>query len=173
MRFSTIFSNSTMSKITFVALRRFIYPPSRWGGFGVIDYLVWSIGQIAAPLLSSPLHFTPYTLHFTPYTLHSTPAAPLLSSDEQRPPLLRRQRTATSPMLHQQGKWVLDFQGHHHLSDCGGWWGRFAYRCHCPVRCYTQGCCRWGARIQMVDRLWIGRRCSRPAHLAPNKRTAA
>jgi hypothetical protein len=32
------------SKITFVALRRFIYPPGRWGGFGAIGYWIWAIG---------------------------------------------------------------------------------------------------------------------------------
>ena len=97
-----------------------------------------------------------------------------LSSDEQRPPTLRRQQTTTSPMDHRQGIGRIDHLCRllHH-PDCGGWWGRFACRCYRPVHCYTQDGCHQARTTQMVDTLWIGRRCSRPAHLAPNKRTAA
>ena len=116
-----------MSKITFVALRRFIYPPGRWGSFWAIGYWIWAIGLdwIAALLLP---------LAFTPYTLHSTPAAPLLlspltsnlstrlSSDEQRLPTPLQQQTATSPMLRQLGIGRIDHLvlcHPYHLS-CGG-----------------------------------------------------
>ena len=124
LRFSTIFSNSTMSKITFVALRRFIYPPGRWGSFGAIGY------RLGLQLRCSPRL---YTLHPTLYACSSAaiPAFNLspitfnlsmrLSSDEQRLPTLRRQQTATSPMLRQQGNFALDHLHHHHQLDCGGW----------------------------------------------------
>ena len=98
-----------MSKITFVALRRFIYPPGRWESFGAIGYWIWAIGyRLGLQLRSSPRL---YTLHPTLYTLRlqlRCALSPLtsnlstrLSSDEQRPPMLLLQQRTTLPMLRQ------------------------------------------------------------------------
>ena len=94
-----------MSKITFVALRRFIYPPGRWERFGAIGYWVLVMGNwlLAIGSECSSAAIPAFNLSSLTSNLSTR-----LSSDEQRPPRLPQQQTATSPKLRQQGIGQID-----------------------------------------------------------------
>ena len=95
-----IFSNSTMSKITYVALRRSIYPPSRWGGFGAIGYWVLVMGNW---LLDIGLDCSSAAIPASNLSPLTSNLSTRLSSGEQRLPRQRRQQTTTLSMPRQQG----------------------------------------------------------------------
>ena len=94
-----IFSNSTMSKITFVALRRSISPPSRWGSFWVIGYWILVMGNW---LLDIGLNCSSAAIPASNLSPLTSNLSTRLSSGEQRLPRQRRQQKATLSMLRQQ-----------------------------------------------------------------------